>query len=596
MNIKYYFRETIDFVLLFFFWYFFTINIGSLFAESWLQAILFAVSFIFIFVMAGVYKTGWEYMNLYHLEVLFSLSCGTVFLYSYANFHFSWQTSWETLIAALALAFLLLLNRILWYFKLNPEHIKKKTGEKSVFIYGAGSVTMHLLQELTASDIIGRYHIAAILDNDEKKIGSRIGPYKIEDGKNIKQLVDRYGASEIWLTMPAGAIDLEEVIDTLRDNSILYKVVPRKFEHIMPDIRSLRIEDLIQRPEIRLSPEPLKELFSGKRVMVTGAAGSIGSEIARQIISLGASRIVLLDQSEHGIYEWDKEILANKRAECHIADIGNRQRIMEIVQSEKPQIIFHAAAYKHVPLMEKNFKEAIYTNIIGTYNLLYCATEYLKQAGEHAEIKFVNISTDKAVSPENTMGLTKRISELIVYNMYRRFKGKGGRFEAVSVRFGNVLSSSGSVVPLFWEQIQKGGPLTITHKEMERFFMTIPEAVNLVLHAVSVSKGDDILALDMGKPVKILGLAERLILLSGHMPYKEIGIEFVGIRPGEKLKEEVFWTKNSVPTQNPYIYRSSNELAKINIDKLIRDIQTILPEQRSLTWWKSYLKQYENPQ
>lgn len=595
MNIKYIFREIIDLFILLIFWGFYSLYLNNLAYTPLLHAVLISCASLFLFAILGVYRTGWEYLNLYHIQVLFSISAGSVFIVTGLYAPFSPPLLWESAIGAMGLTFLLLMNRIFWYFKLNPEYIKKKTGEKAVLIYGAGSVTMHLLQELTASDIIGRYHIAGIVDNDAKKIGSRIGPYKIEDGKKINQLVTKHTVREIWLTMPAAAINLEEMIDNLKASAILYKIVPRKFDHITPDIRSLRIEDLIQRPEIKLSSQPLEAMFSGKRVMVTGAAGSIGSEIARQIVSLGARRVVLLDQSEHGIYQWDQETAGDKSVECHIADIGNRQRVMEIIESEKPQIIFHAAAYKHVPLMEKNFKEAVYTNIIGTYNILQCAAAYLKKGGSKAEMKFINISTDKAVSPENTMGLTKRISELIVYNMYQALKKKEIGFEAVSVRFGNVLGSSGSVVPLFWEQIQRGGPLTITHKEMERFFMTIPEAVNLVLHAASVSKGDDILALDMGKPVRVLDLAERLILLSGKTPYQDIDINFIGVRPGEKLKEEIFWTKNSVATGNPYIFRSTNELNIFNVEKLIKDIESALPEKRSLAWWKKFLKQYENP-
>lgn len=599
MKIKYYYREFIDLLLLCSFW---IILIGLFFPESIGQYayLPFSISILHVFLLrvAGNYQGSWQYLNLYFLGILFI----TTMLFVCTFYFWQWPSSeaigtkeiFSTLSTGFSLYALLFLHRIYWYFRLNPEYIRKKTGECPVLLYGAGSVTMHLLQDLNTGDLIGKYHIAAIVDNDPQKTGSRIGPYKIEKGGQIPQLVEKHAIREIWLTMPITPEVMQKLFETLQKFSITYKVVPRKFDHIAPDIRNARIEDLVQRPEIKLSRDPLYEIFSKKRVLVTGAAGSIGREISRQIASLNVKRLVLIDQNEHGVYELEQEFGHEPHIINYIADIRNQKRITEIIQQEKPQIVFHAAAYKHVPLMERNFKEAVNTNILGTYNLLYCLEKYITGIKNKESLKFINISTDKAVSPENIMGLTKRICELIVYNMYRRLSRKKIPFEAVSVRFGNVLSSSGSVVPLFWSQIEKGGPLTVTDPDMERFFMTIPEAVNLVLHAAIIAHGDDILALDMGQPVKIVELAERLILLSGHQPYKDIDIRFTGIRPGEKLKEELFWTKNSVQTDNPYIFRSQDDLSKIKINEMIKKINAAMLESHSMKWWKNFLKQYSN--
>jgi FlaA1/EpsC-like NDP-sugar epimerase len=596
-KIIYYSREIFDLFIINIFWIFYCFSHNQQNDEIIFLITLSLAQVVFL-VITRVYKTGWEYINLYHFSILYLssfLAIATLGTYNYFYKNEAQNLTWIYAATFFSLSFILTLHRLYWYFKLNPEYIRKKIGDRSVIMYGAGTVTMHLLQDLQTGDLIGKYHLAAIVDNDPEKIGSRIGPYKIENGNDIQKIIEKYKAREIWLTMPVNSGFMQNLFKKLQKYSLLYKVVPRKYEHIIPDIRSLRIEDLIQRPEIKLSQEPLTKIFSGKRILITGAAGSIGREITIQIAALNPRRLILLDQNEHGIFELDRKYSGNENIQCHIADITNKKRILEIFSSEKPEVIFHAAAYKHVPMMEKNFKAAIETNILGTFALLTSAIEMLETRKPGSEFKFINISTDKAVSPENIMGITKRIAELMVYNIFRKYQTKWN-CNAVSVRFGNVLGSSGSVVPLFWEQIQNGGPLTVTHPDMERFFMTIPEAVRLVLHASIEARHEDILALDMGKPVKIVELAERLILLSGYTPHKDIKIEFTEIRPGEKLKEEVFWTKNSTQTDNPYIFRSSEELSVININQLIANIKTEIENKHSLSWWKEYLKQYLNPE
>ncbi|HNJ66956.1 MAG TPA: SDR family oxidoreductase, partial [Turneriella sp.] len=431
--------------------------------------------------------------------------------------------------------------------------------------------------------------IAAVVDNDPQKEGAHLGPYRVHAGKHLPTLAEKYQVKEIWFTMPVTPDFLKQVMDQLTGMSIAYKVIPRKLAQFAPDIRNLRIEDLIQRPEIRLDPGPVERAIRERRVLVTGAAGSIGRELSRQIAALGPARLTLIDQWEHGVYQLEQEF-NGENIFCAIADVRNEKRLADIITQEKPELIFHAAAYKHVPLMETNHLQAIDTNIMGTWHLLAAALRYAAGLPQGQQVRMVNISTDKAVQPENIMGISKRMAELLVFNAARE---SDGRLKTTSVRFGNVLGSSGSVVPLFWDQIQRGGPVTVTHPEMERFFMTIPEAVRLVLQAAALEEETDcILALDMGKPVRITELAERLILLAGKKPGSEIAITYSGIRPGEKLKEELFWETNSVRTAIPFIFRSTADLKEMDIQGFMGLLQSALEENRSRSWYREFLLRY----
>ncbi len=546
-------------------------------------AVFFAMLQISIPALGGIYRYSWGYMNLYHIAML----AGSAVLPLIGSLLFLPLFFFNALVLSSIALLALLLHRFVVYFILNPEMRRKKSGETPIIIYGAGTVAMHLLHDLSRSDQTNRYEIAAILDNDPGKIHTRLGAYIIRSGKEISEIAARRKVQEVWFTMPLTAPVFNSVLDQMQDSPVRYKVVPRKITQLIPDIRAVKIEDLIQRPEIRLNPAPVAELLAGKRVLITGAAGSIGREIARQVWKHAPSRLVLADQWEQGVYELENEFAEHNSVFVTIADVRDPLRMQRLMLSEKPEFIFHAAAYKHVPLMEVNFEESVKTNILGLWNILQ-AVDLLISRQKNLSVKFVNISTDKAVSPENIMGLSKRISELVIYNFSRKFQDTGN-FTSASVRFGNVLGSSGSVVPLFWKQIQEGGPLTVTHPEMERFFMTIPEAVNLVLHAIVISRGNDILALDMGKPIRIVELAERLVVLSGHTPYKDIDIVFTGIRPGEKLKEELFWTKGSVQTSLPFVFRSEEDLKTLDSEEVVSLIREAISEEHSLDWWKRFL-------
>jgi FlaA1/EpsC-like NDP-sugar epimerase len=542
-----------------------------------------------LFTAAGVYRSNLKYLNLFVLRRMFLISAivaATLQLTVSQDLNFRLMSAAALIVA---LNILTLSHRLIWYFRLNPESRVKKQGLLPVLIYGAGTVAHHLLQDLSAEDLLGRYQIAAIVDNDAEKIGAHVGPYRVLSGTQLRSLAERFGIRELWFTMPASPDFLRTVMDQLQGLAIAFKIIPRKLAQFAPDIRELRIEDLIRRPEIRLNEQPVIATIRGKRVLITGAAGSIGRELSQQIAGLNPARLTLIDQWEHGVYQLEAEF-SQPNIFCAVADIRNQKRLEDIITAEKPEIIFHAAAYKHVPLMETNHLQAIDTNILGTWHLLCAIRKYAAGLGDGESIRIVNISTDKAVEPENIMGITKRIAELLMYNFA---ESSSGRVHSTSVRFGNVLGSSGSVVPKFWSQIQQGGPVTVTHPDMERFFMTIPEAVRLVLQAAALNEGTgSILALDMGKPVRIVELAERLIRLAGKKPGADIEISYTGIRPGEKMKEELFWQTNSVHTEIPFIFRSIADVKKMNLNEFIDLLMQALSESRSRTWYKEFLLRY----
>ena len=313
-------------------------------------------------------------------------------------------------------------------------------------------------------------------------------------------------------------------------------------KQVHKQIKKIQIEDLLERDPIQLNDENIKKQLSGKVILVTGSAGSIGSELIRQIIKFNPKKIILFDQSESPLYDMDVSLSSNTvDHEPVIGDIRNVDRLNTIFEKYKPQIVFHAAAYKHVPLMESNVYEAVLTNVIGTKNVADLSLR-------HNVEKFVMISTDKAVNPANIMGATKRIAELYIQ------LNKETSTKFIITRFGNVLGSNGSVVPLFKKQIESGGPVTVTHPEITRFFMTIPEACQLVLEAGSIGNGGEVFMFDMGKPVKILDLAKKMIKLSGLILDKDIHITYTGLRSGEKLFEEVLMdSENTIPTDNKQI-------------------------------------------
>lgn len=420
-----------------------------------------------------------------------------------------------------------------------------------VVIYGAGRRGLSVLQALK-NDTNTNYSVIAFLDDNASKINKTIEGIKIYSSKKLSTLLGKYAVEELIIGI--NDIDVNrknEVVAYCLENQISVKSVPPVTDWIngqlsLQQIKNINIEDLLGREPILLENENLKNNFSGKTILISGAAGSIGSEMVKQILKFQPGELILLDQAESALFDVKMDLFFKlSNINCSIVyvicDITNYKRLEQIITNYKPQIIFHAAAYKHVPLMEQNVIEAIDVNIFGTKNLVDLAIA-------NAVEKFVMISTDKAVNPTNVMGATKRAAEIYVQD-----KSKDTSIKTVftTTRFGNVLGSNGSVVNYFSKQIEAGGPLTITHPEVTRYFMTIAEACQLVLEAATMGKTSELYLFDMGEPVKIIDLARKMVLLSGLEPEKDIPFIFTGLRPGEKLHEELLNTnENTLPTHH----------------------------------------------
>lgn len=413
----------------------------------------------------------------------------------------------------------------------------KNDDVKDILIVGAGQAGGLIINDIINNTTF-KYRIVGIIDDNSEKIGQTVFNHTVLGGrKDIYKICDKENVDEIIIAIPSlERENLAELIEICNKTSCNVKVLPNIDQLIdANDIsynktKKIEIEDLLARDPIVLNDHEIASDLEGETILVTGGGGSIGSELCRQIARYNPKRIVVLDIYENNAYDLQNE-LAEKytwlNVSVVIASIRDKKRIEEVIDLYRPRIIFHAAAHKHVPLMEYNPCEAIKNNIFGTYNVATAANKYGVE-------KFVMISTDKAVNPTNVMGATKRFCEMIIQSLQPVSKT-----EYVAVRFGNVLGSNGSVVPLFKRQIENGGPVTVTHKDITRYFMTIPEAAQLVLQASYYAKGGEIFVLDMGKPVKIYDLAYNMIKLSGHKPGGDIKIEVTGLRPGEKLYEEL---------------------------------------------------------
>ena len=423
-----------------------------------------------------------------------------------------------------------------------------------IAIVGAGAAGVQLLEELR-SNPDSRYAVQCFFDDDLSKQGKRI--HGIEVKGSIRDIPTRLRAMdirEILVAIPSiSEARRHEILQELSGlERVRITVLPSTLDiigqkSIRSQLREIQIEDLLGREPIRLDPAPVDVFLGGKTVLVTGGGGSIGSELCRQIVKHDPRKLIIVDIYENNAYDIQQELLykygGRLDLSVEIASIRDRERLRQIFAHYRPDVVFHAAAHKHVPLMEQSPQEAVRNNVFGTYNLVRTADEY-------GVSKFIQISTDKAVNPTSVMGASKRLCEMIVQSM----KGRSKTVFA-AVRFGNVLGSNGSVVPLFKRQIAAGGPVTITDKRIIRYFMTIPEAAQLVLQAGAMAKQNELYVLDMGRPVKILDLAENLIRLSGYVPYRDIDIVETGLRPGEKLYEELLIASRDIEkTENDQIF------------------------------------------
>lgn len=420
---------------------------------------------------------------------------------------------------------------------LNSEHKVMKNGAKhSTMVVGAGSAGTMIIRELTSSNYL-HDKVQCVIDDDAGKWGRYIRGVKVIGGRNsIADAVKKYNITDIIIAIPsANAEDRRDIIELCNVTGCNLKILPGMYQLVKGEVtvnslREVKIEDLLEREPVNDKIGTVLEYVQHKVILVTGGGGSIGSELCRQIAKHEPRQLIIFDIYENNAYEIQQE-LKKKYPELDlvvlIGSVRNTKRMDYVFATYRPDIVYHAAAHKHVPLMEDSPNEAIKNNVFGTYKTA-------KMADKYGVKKFVLISTDKAVNPTNVMGASKRICEMIIQTINNH-----SNTEFVAVRFGNVLGSNGSVIPLFKRQIMEGGPVTVTHPDIIRYFMTIPEAVSLVLQAGASAKGGEIFVLDMGEPVKILDLATNLIRLSGLKPYEDIKIEFTGLRPGEKLYEEM---------------------------------------------------------
>ena len=441
------------------------------------------------------------------------------------------------------------------------QAVKHTAGKERIMLIGAGEAGKMLLQELHN----GRHtdgKVCCIIDDNPIKKGKYLDGVKIVGGReHIRAAVKREGITQIIFAIPTATSEQKkEILDICQTTGVRIRVLPGIYQLMngtvsLAAVKDIQVEDLLGRAPVQLDTDKVSMFLRNKAVMITGGGGSIGSELCRQIIRHKPRKLIILDIYENNAYDIQQELRRSSVKDVElcveIASIRDKARIDEVFAQHRPEVVFHAAAHKHVPLMENNPAEAIKNNVFGTFNVVEASEKYKVR-------KFVMISTDKAVNPTNFMGATKRFCEMILQSR------KPSETTFCAVRFGNVLGSNGSVVPLFKRQIESGGPVTITDKRIIRYFMTIPEAAQLVLEAGAMAKHGQIYVLDMGEPVKILKLAEDMIRLSGFEPYVDIKIEEIGLRPGEKLYEELLM--------------ASNDLSRTENQKIFVEQQEIIPE------------------
>lgn len=423
---------------------------------------------------------------------------------------------------------------------------------RKIMIIGAGEAANAIIKEIITSSYLDGT-VACAIDDNTQKIGSYIQGIKIVGNRyHILEAVQKYAITDIIIAIPSAPRQkIKTILDICKDTDCTLKILPGMYQLINEEVsvsrlKSVDIEDLLGRESIDIDIEGIMKYVSGKTVLITGGGGSIGSELSRQVAKHFPKRLIIVDIYENNAYEIQQELLRtypNLDLVVLIASVRNTNRMNQIFSTYRPNIVYHAAAHKHVPLMETSPTEAIKNNVFGTFKMAQAADLFGVE-------RFIQISTDKAVNPTNIMGASKRICEMIIQTYNNRSKT-----EFVAVRFGNVLGSNGSVIPLFRKQIKAGGPVTVTHPDVIRYFMTIPEAVSLVLQAGAYAKGGEIFVLDMGEPVKIVDLARNLIRLSGYTPDRDIAIEFTGLRPGEKIFEELLMDEEGLlDTQNKLIH------------------------------------------
>ena len=535
------------------------------------------------FYSFGTNKSLWSYLGVNEIvNICFSVVLGdliTSILYQYmlpdtfSNVRFA---IFSPLLIIAGMMFIRMLYRAL------REREAGKYGAnsyKNTFIIGAGDAGYILLKELSKNNIF-RANVVGLID-DNRKNSVISGVSVVGTTYDMLNLIPKYEVEQVFLAIPSiSAYNKNRILNVLKEANVTVKVMSSGIavedgESISKHLKDVSIEDLLGRGEVKLSQGEIRSYIKGKSILVTGAGGSIGSQIVREIFKFKPSQLVLVDVNENALYMLERDLDFEKSHSkeyediqyiSEIVSIREKAALTEVFDKYKPNVVFHAAAHKHVPLMERRPQEAIKNNVFGTKNVMDVAIE------KEVE-RFIMISTDKAVNPTNAMGASKRLTEIILQSKGNKYKTK-----FAAVRFGNVLGSNGSVIPIFKEQIKKGGPITITHRNIIRYFMTIPEAAQLVLQAGYYASEGEIFLLDMGEPVKIIDLATNLIKLSGLEPYKDIDIEEIGLRPGEKMYEELSLDyESSEKTDNQMIYKNTTlDIDVEELDKKLNELKSML--------------------
>lgn len=552
--------------------------------------LLSIVTILASFFFFKIYKRMWQYfiardyadlMKAFAIAKLVTYTCFSFIWIEYTRAFITWAfldavISFVWIVATRGLVFI---GYYLWKKKIIAEKNLEQGKKKKVMIIGAGGAAMRLISELKSATNSARYTVVALIDDSKRKQGEMLYGVKVYGGRDdIVRVAKELDVDEIYFAVPSATESTKkEILEICNKTGCVLKTLPRitaikENQNIENQLRKVDYTDLLGREQIKPDLSGAFELLKDKTVLVTGGGGSIGGELVRQIVGSGvAKNVIIFEIAENGAYEIQQE-LRRKYPEAKltvlIGSVRDEKRLCEVFEEYRPDIVYHAAAHKHVPLMEDSPKEAVKNNVYGTFNLA-------KTADKYGVKRFVMISTDKAVNPTNVMGATKRICEMIVQSF-----NKKSNTDFVAVRFGNVLGSNGSVIPLFKEQIESGGPVTVTHPDIIRYFMLIPEAVSLVLQAGANAKGGEIFILDMGSPVKIRELAENLIRLSGHIPGEDIEIKYTGLRDGEKLYEELLISEEGIQkTESNLIYVArpmefDSEKLFLRLDEMKRNIET----------------------